>query len=407
MSDQNFYKSLPVLASFAGLADAASFSPAPGDWAVAVTDIEESGRAIERGLYKEVNLINASAILTILNVCGFEEVPFVFGGDGATALVPPRQQRAVHTALLAARTMAKQEFGLRLRVGLLPVSAIRELGRDLRVAKVQISPHFSQAAFAGGGAALAEELLKTSPGHPAFQAEPKIEAKENPFDGLECRWERIASSRDEIVAIIVQAVAKDEATQQRVYGEVLRQIENIYGDPDAARPVNPQKMRLTVNHRNLRCEHRVRSFGKSFFYRLWHHLELRLMVLTGKVFMKTGIQAAGAKWSDYKRIASENTDFRKFDDQVKQVLAGTVAQREALTTWLEEKRLAGELFYGIQASPSAFITCLISDYHTRHFHLVDGAEGGYTLAAKKLKAQARQQRPTGEVKDDVGVVGGR
>jgi hypothetical protein len=33
------------------------------------------------------------------------------------------------------------------------------------------------------------------------------------------------------------------------------------------------------------------------------------------------------------------------------------------------------------------ITCIVADYDKEHVHFLDGANGGYTIAAKELKRQ--------------------
>ena len=87
--DSGFYAALPDFADFAEFTDPAHYRPAPADWLVVVTDIEGSTRAIAEGRYKDVNMLAAAGIVAVLNVVGGTEIPFVFGGDGATLLVPP------------------------------------------------------------------------------------------------------------------------------------------------------------------------------------------------------------------------------------------------------------------------------------------------------------------------------
>ena len=40
-------------------------------------------------------------------------------------------------------------------------------------------------------------------------------------------------------------------------------------------------------------------------------------------------------------------------------------------------------------SETALMTCVIDGYDGNHVHFVDGADGGYALAAKQLKAQLK------------------
>jgi hypothetical protein len=82
-----------------------------------------------------------------------------------------------------------------------------------------------------------------------------------------------------------------------------------------------------------------------------------------------------------------NTDCRKFDDLLREVLSGTPAQREALAGWLRQRRETGDLVYGLHAAPSALMTCLIFNRHGDHVHFIDSAGGGYALAAAHMKQQ--------------------
>lgn len=83
-----------------------------------------------------------------------------------------------------------------------------------------------------------------------------------------------------------------------------------------------------------------------------------------------------------------HSDFRKFDGTLRMVIDGSAAHRERLSAFLEEKARRGELVYGLHCSPEALVTCMIFDQiGGDHMHFVDGADGGYALAAKDLKAK--------------------
>ena len=85
----------------------------------------------------------------------------------------------------------------------------------------------------------------------------------------------------------------------------------------------------------------------------------------------------------------ENTDFKKFDDMVREVLSGTPSQRQQLTDYLEALHQQKKLVYGIHPSSAAVMTCLVVDIQGEHYHFVDGADGGYAIAAKGMKAQMK------------------
>jgi hypothetical protein len=90
-------------------------------------------------------------------------------------------------------------------------------------------------------------------------------------------------------------------------------------------------------------------------------------------------------WASYKPNFVGATDHEKFDDTLRMTIAGTAHQREKLSDFLESRRQSGELVYGIHTSESALVTCIVFDYFGRQVHLVDGAGGGYALAARQMK----------------------
>jgi hypothetical protein len=89
----NFYSDLPVhrvtLSELLG--DEARFVQVPADWNVVITDIRNSTIAHGAGRHEAITLIATGSIIATLNLARKKNVavPFFFGGDGATMLVPP------------------------------------------------------------------------------------------------------------------------------------------------------------------------------------------------------------------------------------------------------------------------------------------------------------------------------
>jgi hypothetical protein len=75
-----------------------------------------STEAIKAGHYKWVNMAGASTIAALANILGTSDFPFVFGGDGVTALVPGERRTEVEHVLSVARAHACEAFGLKLVV---------------------------------------------------------------------------------------------------------------------------------------------------------------------------------------------------------------------------------------------------------------------------------------------------
>jgi hypothetical protein len=160
MSSEKFYKDLTSFASFVGITDDNNFQDLPADWKVIITDVKGSTKAIESGRYKDVNTIGAAAIIAAQKGMGAEEFPFVFGGDGATLVVPASKVEAVLQELLGLKKLSQEQFGLGLRVGIVDVSELYNEGAVLNVAKFEINSGKCIAIFKGGGLNLAEAKIK-------------------------------------------------------------------------------------------------------------------------------------------------------------------------------------------------------------------------------------------------------
>src|SRR5271168_5422730 len=92
MGDDNdsFYAAVPIRRGFRGLMDSARYTPLPEDWTVGIADVVQSTKAIAEKRYKAVNMAGAAVIASVTNALGAREFPFVFGGDGASFAVSPR-----------------------------------------------------------------------------------------------------------------------------------------------------------------------------------------------------------------------------------------------------------------------------------------------------------------------------
>jgi hypothetical protein len=186
-----FIADLPSLTRFSDLADPAHFVPAPDDWRLYCCDIVNSTGAIAAGRYKAVNMAGAACIMAAVNSAPGVDLAYVFGGDGATILAPDALARAIDRVLSQTRRLAREGFGLAMRVGAVPVLELRARGADLAVAMLELSPGNRLAMFSGGGAALADRLIKGDE-RGAWRLADADDSDPN-LTGLSCRWEGLAA----------------------------------------------------------------------------------------------------------------------------------------------------------------------------------------------------------------------
>src|SRR5262245_21262155 len=208
-SSASFYAGLPLLAHFAEATDAANYLPLPLDWHVATCDVRNSTIAVQAGNYKHVNTVGAAAVTAMLNAAGETEIPFIFEGDGSAFCVPPELLDATKSALATTQQMARDSFGLELRIATIPITAIRDDGHDILVARVRVSENYIQAAFAGGGMAYADRYMKYPATAPLCEIKPGSVAASGSLEGLECRWQDIPSRHGETVSLMLRALSTD------------------------------------------------------------------------------------------------------------------------------------------------------------------------------------------------------
>jgi len=92
----------------------------------------------------------------------------------------------------------------------------------------------------------------------------------------------------------------------------------------------------------------------------------------------------------YREELRRNSDYRKVADTLHMVLDCTAEEIARIEDYLERLRAQGRIAYGLHRADRALMTCLVFSLEEgRHVHFVDGADGGYALAAVQLKAQLR------------------
>lgn len=382
--DVEFFARLPPVREFGELTEMAAFHEAPSSWYVASTDVCGSTRAIEAGRYRDVNALGVASILAVCNALPNVDVPYVFGGDGATLLVPASRREACVDALRGVTRLARSAFGLELRAGLVPLAELARAGHVVRVARFELSPHVSLAMFAGSGLSTAERWLK-DPAYGGYGLRSDGHAEVS-VAGFECRWQPVKSRRGAIVSVLVQGRARSDAQNAAVYRGVLR----VLGERAAAsdlHPLTPSRLTLRLFGGDYSTEARLMSGSSSgsAYERALH--TARRQARIGRALLDLGARAGSFDGSRYRHELIENSDFRKLDGMLRMVLDLDERDLERLTLFLEEQREAGRLCYGLHRAPSALVTCIVRSYTGDHLHFIDGADGGYALAAKALKAQ--------------------
>jgi hypothetical protein len=369
---------VPVFAHFPQITETDAYRPLPEDWAIGCADVVASTKAIAKGRYKTVNAAGAAVISAVANAVGHRDFPFVFGGDGACFAIPPDLAEPAGRALAATATFVREELDLDLRVGMMPMAAIRAAGLDVRLAYFAASPNVSYAMFSGGGIAFAEAELKAG----RHGIEPAAPGTRPDLTGLSCSFEEIPARRGVILSLIVRtAPGADPTRYLATVDDVLALAESgqEHGRPlPAGGPVFRQPFA------GLDLQTRIARRGRSSFA-----TRLKLLGYTTMSYLifRLGLRVGGFDPSLYVADIVANSDYRKYDDGLRMTIDCTPDLAATIEERLAAAAASGEVQYGLHRQRAALMTCITPSPTKRdHIHFIDGAAGGYAAAAAGLKA---------------------
>lgn len=377
-----FFSELPLLQRAGDTFDSSRYRRAPDDWVLVVTDIVDSTVAIADGQHKTVNFVAAMAIAALKNLCAPIALPFLFGGDGSVVMLPPQHAAAARIALARVRGFALREFNMQLRVGLAAVSVLRRFGSDVLVGRFEPSPGNSFGVFLGGGVGMLETAVRGR-GDAALVALVVIPMELDdggPVDlaGLSCRWNPLQSGRGKMVTLIIHGAADP--------GAVHAAVMQLAGPGGEAQPVRLDTLRISWPPKGFMLEAQATRGSRPLLVALLRVLFQTLLV---RVILALGRPVGGFEPARYLKEVTTNTDFCKHDETISFVIDCPVECVEKIRSYLDQQMAAGVLRYGMNVSQTALMTCLVtSAAGGLHVHFVDGGDGGYTSAAKTMKALA-------------------
>ena len=379
MSDEDFFALLPAMAQASETFAPENYRTAPDDWLLCVTDVENSTGAIDRGLHKRVNFAAASAIAALKNLCAPVSIPVLFGGDGCIAMVPASRANEARVALARVRGFVARDLGLNLRVGAAAVREIRAAGAQVLVGRFEPTPGNAFGVFLGGGVQLCENALKGR-GDVALAAKLAIaqdldDGVPPDLTGLSCRWNELASTHGQMMSVIVVGATDP--------GALYREISRLAELAGPSQPVRGETLTESWPPAGLMLE----AHGRRGRWPTWlMALRVAFDTLIAHWVIAGRRNVGGFNTNKYLAELATNTDFCKFDDSLCFVIDCSPDAVAAIRAFLEQRAKADGFRFGLHLSPTALMTCLVqSTAEGLHVHFVDGGDGGYTSAAKKLR----------------------
>jgi hypothetical protein len=376
--DSSFYSQLHLHhgALHELLLDETAFTEVPQEWNIIVTDIKDSTQAVQDGKQQLVNLAATGSIVACLNISRAKgiDIPFFFGGDGATLLVPNEILPDCLFALQLHQERCSLSFDFFLRVGHRNVNQLKEEGAQLRIAKYKRNDLHMMPIILGDALQLAEVSIKERESQEAIEQM----AYNLNLQGMECKWDKIKPPQkgNEVLSLIISAASV--ASQSELYSEVLKKIDLIYGEDIIRHPVSAGKLKMV--HHLSRFKNEVQMKYKE--------------VTTGKVAASWWRSVAGSIFTKYTRPGKnylddliQLTETLLLDGSINTVITGEAAQRDELLAYLDQLEKEKKLKYGYYTSSSSVLSCFVTAIDDYHIHFLDGDNGGYTQASKVLKAK--------------------
>ncbi len=383
MPSLRFYEKLSTFRNFRDFTNLNLYLDAPEDWYVVITDVVNSTKAIEKGEYKYVNMASALSLVAAINLNPNVKLPFIFGGDGITLLIPKSMLSDIQSVLSDNRDLVQKTFNLKLRVGCLPISKIYEAGYELKIAKYQISSKYCQILIIGNGIDYAEYLVKSDDESANYLIPDNYEPhKKADYSGFACPFEDFISHKEEVLSLIIKVKGENFQSQRYIYQEIISKMEFIFGSFEECHPLSASKSKFKFT--GVKAE-RVKALIRLNLART-NRLNKNLINLIFKIhfFIKQTHMKILCRFFNAQKVIINHSDYKKFDGSLKMTISCYTEQREQFKIYLQKLKQEDKIYFGLHISNRALVTCLIGN---QEVHLVDAADGGYALAAKQMKHQ--------------------
>ncbi|SHH54170.1 DUF3095 family protein [Winogradskyella jejuensis] len=360
-----------------------SFEEVPNSWFIVVTDIENSTQAVAQNFHSDVNLAATGCIVSVLNKVKETDdvtvVPYFYGGDGVTFLVPPKLIDVVFEVVDNYKVHVLKQFKLNLRVGKVSVKDIYESGFQIKITKLQQNKLLAIPIVLGNGLKEAEAVVKSQYELNYHDISPKpVNLK-----GMECRWDEIRPIEEKLKVFCLIVLCNNENEQAMVYSGIISKIDKIFGNLDKRRPINAINLKLKPTLKKIKSEMNIKLGKFNFGYLLQNWLLTSIGVYYFKFFPK------GKK---YLFSVSQLSDTIMIDGSLTTVLSGTQKQMDLLRGNLEQLECSNKILYGIHTTYASIMSCYVENMDKNHIHFVDGTEGGYTSAATILKEKIKASK---------------
>ncbi|WP_409522605.1 DUF3095 family protein [Nitrincola sp. MINF-07-Sa-05] len=364
--------------------DKACYQELDASWSIAVADVIASTQLALAGRDRDVNFVAACVVAVLTEIMSTDEIPAAiqFGGDGAVAAVPEQFHAEAEAALAALAYWSQTQFGIPLRVGLVPVAELQKAGHSSYAALHDMGNGNAFGLFLGSGIIEADRWVKQDP---RWRLAPQEGALPG-IDNLSCRWQPLPSKRGKVMCLIIDPQDGHDDTLKHVLSDISACVPEGVAAPIG--PVHSLTPPAWPSWQSLKRELRLPSSSSAIF-RI-----IRAFVGSGILHIahRLGGRLGGVDARRYLESLVQRTDYRKQSGGPRLVLDVTDDEIFQIEQVLRGAEDDGRILFGTSLSDAATMTCLVGDFQAdRHVHFVDGEELGFWRASLVLKDKLVQR----------------
>lgn len=380
-SNTFFYKNLPIqnLAVTDVLSDAKHFKNVPKDWHIVVVDVESSTQAVKHMLHHPVNYASSLSVIVVLNeiakIDDTVDIPFFFGGDGASFLIPDAMEQRIVMVLENVKEMIFKDYFLSLRVGSIQIAELnKSVESSIKISRIQLTEYIDFPIAYGNGLKVGEDFIKSQ------FSDDKLKPRSEMFinvNGCECRWSKIPPPRKNQKVLCFIATPFNLEALDILYG-ISKKLDLIFGD---------YLERLPVTVKGLNEMDSVYDIHNAYTDYFENSLLETISLALGSI-SETAYNASRSS-DTFKKVLALSSVALLIDGSYCDIVIGTDTQIDKFITYLTTLEEAKKIIFGSHITDSAILSCHIAQKNKSYMHLMDANEGGFSTAAKMLKIKAK------------------
>mgnify|MGYP003663336914 CR=1 FL=1 len=376
-----FYNNLPIhnIGLTQLLSNPNHFKKVPKDWHIVVVDVESSTQAVKHKLHHPVNYAASLSIIVVLNevskIDSSIEIPFFFGGDGASFLIPESIVQRIEMVLENVKELVLKDYFLSLRVGSVQIRKLNShTNSSINISRIQLTEHTDFPIAYGNGLKVGEDFIKSQ------FSDDNIKPRADMFidtNGCNCRWSKVLPPKknQKVLCFIASPLKLDELN---ILHSISKMLDATFGN---------YLERLPITVEGLEALDEVHDIHKEYNDYSENSFLDTVSISLGSISQMAYNTSGSAK--TFLKILAESSVAILIDGSYCDIVTGDDEQIKEFINFLNDLEKDRKIIFGYHITDSAVLSCYVAQKNKSFVHLMDANEGGFSTAAKMLKIKAK------------------